>query len=159
MHFLRMTPTWVTPAEIRDRLVLLGRAGEMSVAVTSAGELILRLPQPRADLATRLSHWGLVAKSGKLPKVRAILAVGTTFQHRVWQACQAIPAGSSLTYGALARSIRCRSAQAVGQALGANPLAQLIPCHRVAAARGPGGFAWGARRKAAWLKEEVNGAA
>ena len=157
MHFLRMTPTWVTPAEIRGRLVLLGRAGEMSVAVTSAGKLILRLPQPLAVLAARLTHWGLVVKSGKVPKVRATLAVGTTFQHRVWQACQAIPAGSSLTYGALAQRIGCRSAQAVGQALGANPLAQLIPCHRVAAAHGPGGFAWGARRKAAWLREEADG--
>ncbi|MCX6917972.1 MAG: methylated-DNA--[protein]-cysteine S-methyltransferase [Verrucomicrobia bacterium] len=151
-----MTPTWVTPAEIRDRQVFLGRRGEMSVAVTSAGELVLRLPQPLAVVEARLSCWGLVGKSGKLPKVRVTLAVGTTFQHRVWQACQAIPAGSSLTYGALARRIGCRSAQAVGQALGANPLAQLIPCHRVAAATGTGGFAWGARRKAAWLREEAN---
>jgi len=154
-----MTPTWVTPAEIRGRLVFLGREGEMSVAVTNAGELILRLPQPLAAVAARLSHWGLTRKSGKLPVVRATLAAGTTFQQRVWQACLAIPAGKTLTYGALARRIGCRSAQAVGQALGANPLAQVIPCHRVEAATGAGGFAWGPRRKAAWLKEEANGAA
>lgn len=159
MHFQRMTPTWVSPAEIRDRRVFLGRHGEISVAVTSEGELILRRPGPRSAVQARLARWGLSGRSGKLPKVRLTLAVGTTFQHRVWQACLAIPAGTVDTYGALARQIGCRSAQAIGQALGANPLAQLIPCHRVAAADGPGGFAWGARRKAAWLKEEANGAA
>lgn len=159
MHFQRMTPTWVSPAEIRDRRVFLGRHGEMSVAVTSEGELILRRPGPRSAVQARLARWGLSGRSGKLPKVRLALAVGTTFQHRVWQACLAIPTGTVVTYGSLAQRIRCRSAQAVGQALAANPLAQLIPCHRVAAADGPGGFAWGARRKAAWLKEEANGAA
>jgi O-6-methylguanine DNA methyltransferase len=159
MHFQRMTPSWVSPADIRGRQVFLGREGAMSLAVTSEGELILRLPGPRSAGVSRLADWGLSGRSGKLPKVRVTLAVGTTFQHRVWRACREIPAGSSLTYGALAQRIGCRSAQAVGQALAANPLAQLIPCHRVAAAAGPGGFAWGARRKAAWLKEEANGAA
>jgi len=158
MHFQRMTPTWVSPAEIRDRRVFLGRHGEMSVAVTSEGELILRRPGPRSAVQARLARWGLSGRSGKLPKVLLTLAVGTTFQHRVWQACLAIPAGTVDTYGALAQRIRCRSAQAIGQALAANPLAQLIPCHRVAAADGPGGFAWGAHRKAAWLKEEADGA-
>jgi len=159
MHFQRMTPTWVSPAEVRGRQVFLGRQGEMSIAVTSEGELILRLPRPLVSVRARLARWGLVGKIGKVPKVRSALAIGTTFQQRVWQACRAIPAGTGLTYGALARQIGCRSAQAVGQALGANPLAQLIPCHRVSAATGPGGFAWGARRKAAWLKEEADGAA
>ncbi len=159
MHFLRMTPTWVSPADLRGRPVILGRQGQMSVAVTSEGELILRHPGSRSAMLARLAHWGLSGRSGKLPKVRLALAVGTTFQHRVWQACLAIPTGTVVTYGSLAQRIRCRSAQAVGQALAANPLAQLIPCHRVAAADGPGGFAWGARRKAAWLKEEANGAA
>lgn len=157
MHFVRMTPAWVSPAEIRDREVYIGTQGEMSMAVTSEGELILRVPLPCAQVKARLATWGLAAKAGPLPQVRSALAVGTAFQHKVWRACQAIPAGSSLTYGALAKRVGCRSAQAVGQALGANPLALLIPCHRVAAASGPGGFAWGTRRKAAWLKEECDG--
>ena len=159
MHFQRMTTNWVSPAEICGRLVYLGRQGEMSVAVTSEGELILRLPAPRSQAQARLAAWGLTIQAGELPKVRRTLAVGTTFQHKVWQACREIPAGSGLTYGALAKHIGCRSAQAVGQALGANPLAQVIPCHRVRSATGSGGFAWGARRKAAWLKEEADGAA
>jgi len=159
MHFHRMTPSWVSPAALRGRPVFVGRQAGMSVAVTSEGELILRLPAPRSQAQARLAAWSLTIQAGKLPKVRTTLAVGTTFQHRVWQACLAIPTGTVVTYGSLAQRIRCRSAQAVGQALGANPLAQLIPCHRVTAAQGPGGFAWGLRRKAAWLKEEADGAA
>lgn len=159
MHFHRMTPSWVSPAALRGRPVFVGRQAGMSVAVTSEGELILRLPLPLAAARSRLAAWGLAGRVGKLPAIHSVAAVGTAFQHRVWQACRTIPAGQSLTYGELAQRIRCRSAQAVGQALGANPLAQLIPCHRVTAAQGPGGFAWGLRRKAAWLKEEADGAA
>lgn len=64
---------------------------------------------------------------------------GTPFQLRVWQALLAIPPGATLTYGALARQLGS-AARAVGQACGANPLPILIPCHRVVAARGLGGF-------------------
>ncbi|HQT32291.1 MAG TPA: methylated-DNA--[protein]-cysteine S-methyltransferase [Thiobacillus sp.] len=64
---------------------------------------------------------------------------GTPFQQRVWQALQAIPPGQPTTYGALARQLGT-AARAVGQACGANPLPILVPCHRVVAARGLGGF-------------------
>ena len=154
-----MTPIWVSPAALRGRQVIVGRQAGMSVAVTSEGELILRLPLPLSAAQARLADWGLAGRSGQLPSIRSAVAVGTSFQHRVWQACLTIPAGTSQTYGALAKKIGCRSAQAVGQALGANPLARLIPCHRVTAAQGPGGFAWGSRLKAAWIKEEADGAA
>ncbi len=64
---------------------------------------------------------------------------GTAFQQRVWQALLAIPPGTTASYGAVARA--CGSApRAVGQAVGANPIAILIPCHRVVAAAGPGGY-------------------
>lgn len=159
MHFQRMRPAWVSPAALRGRQVFIGRRAGMSVAVTDTGELILRLPLPLAAVRARLATWNLVGRVGRLPAIQTALAVGTAFQLRVWRACRTIPAGQSLTYGALAQRLRCRSAQAVGQALGANPLAQLIPCHRVVAAQGSGGFAWGLRRKAAWLKEEADGAA
>lgn len=64
---------------------------------------------------------------------------GTPFQLRVWQALRAIPAGRPTTYGALATQLGT-AARAVGQACGANPLPLLIPCHRVVAAKGLGGF-------------------
>ncbi len=65
----------------------------------------------------------------------------TPFQRRVYEALLEVPRGSVTTYGALARRIGCRSAQAVGQALRANPFAPRVPCHRVVAADGSlGGF-------------------
>ncbi len=66
-------------------------------------------------------------------------AAGTPFRRRVWAAACAIPAGETRTYGALARQLHT-GARAVGQALGDNPLPILIPCHRVVAAGGLGGF-------------------
>lgn len=64
---------------------------------------------------------------------------GTPFQLRVWHALMAIPAGQPATYGALAKQLGT-AARAVGQACASNPLPILIPCHRVVAANGPGGF-------------------
>ena len=97
--------------------------------------------------------------AGPLPKVRAIRAHGSRFQLKVWKACQRIQPGQTATYGAIARTVGCRSAQAVGSALGANPLAVLIPCHRVVSAAGDGGFAWGLARKRRWLQAERDGLA
>lgn len=65
----------------------------------------------------------------------------TTFQRRVYLELLTIPAGTTITYGELARRIGCRSAQAVGQALKRNPFAPDVPCHRVVAADGSlGGY-------------------
>jgi len=65
---------------------------------------------------------------------------GTAFQQRVWSALSAIPPGHSRTYGEVARVVRS-AARAVGQACGANPIALIIPCHRVVGSTGwVGGF-------------------
>ena len=66
--------------------------------------------------------------------------IGTAFQRRVWQAIAAIPRGQVLTYGQIAKQLRS-APRAVGQACGANWFPLLIPCHRVTAAGGLGGFA------------------
>jgi methylated-DNA-[protein]-cysteine S-methyltransferase len=66
--------------------------------------------------------------------------VGTEFQHKVWNIISAIPRGDVLTYGEVARIIRS-APRAVGQACGANWFPMVIPCHRVTAAGGLGGFA------------------
>ena len=69
---------------------------------------------------------------------------GTPFQQRVWRALRKIPFGETISYGALARAAGCGSAQAVGQAIHNNPIAILIPCHRVIGADGSlTGFAGG----------------
>ncbi len=64
---------------------------------------------------------------------------GTAFQQRVWRALQRIPAGRTLSYGMLARQLTT-SARAVGNACRANPIPIIIPCHRVVASNGAGGF-------------------
>jgi len=65
---------------------------------------------------------------------------GTAYQRRVWTALAAIPAGETRTYGELARVLDS-SPRAVGGACRANPVPVLVPCHRVVARNGVGGFA------------------
>ena len=64
---------------------------------------------------------------------------GTSFQQRVWRALRSIPTGTTRTYGELARQLRS-GARAVGSACRANPIPIVIPCHRVTAASGLGGY-------------------
>jgi methylated-DNA-[protein]-cysteine S-methyltransferase len=66
--------------------------------------------------------------------------VGTDFQRRVWDMIAAIPCGETRSYGDIARALRS-APRAVGQACGTNYFPLLIPCHRVVAANGLGGFA------------------
>ncbi len=86
---------------------------------------------------------------------------GTPFQHAVWALLREIPYGTSTTYGALAariaaqRGILRMAAQAVGGAVGRNPIAILIPCHRVLGADGSlTGYAGGLDKKIALLTLE-----
>jgi methylated-DNA-[protein]-cysteine S-methyltransferase len=72
-----------------------------------------------------------------------LLIEGTEFQRRLWDALCEIPRGRTLTYGEMARKLGgadFESARAVGQACGDNKLPIVIPCHRVVAAHGVGGF-------------------
>ncbi|HJP20254.1 MAG: methylated-DNA--[protein]-cysteine S-methyltransferase [Alphaproteobacteria bacterium] len=80
---------------------------------------------------------------------------GTTFQQRVWRALQAIPYGSVRTYGELALELGS-APRALGGACGANPIAILIPCHRVVSSQGLGGFSaeGGVATKVALLRLE-----
>ena len=95
--------------------------------------------------------------SGPLP----LLLKGTNFQIRVWTALLRIPPGKVTTYGRLAEGVhRPGSARAVGAAVGRNPIAFLIPCHRVIRGDGGlGGYRWGTDRKGAMLGWEAARAA
>ena len=64
---------------------------------------------------------------------------GTPYQRRVWRALRRIPVGETKSYGELAKWL-CSSARAVGSACRANPIPIVVPCHRVVAASGIGGF-------------------
>lgn len=65
---------------------------------------------------------------------------GTAFQRRVWEGISAIPGAQTQTYGSLALAVGS-APRAVGNACGANPYPIVVPCHRVVAAQGLGGFA------------------
>lgn len=80
---------------------------------------------------------------------------GTDFQRAVWEALRAIPHGSVTSYGALTRTVGRGSPRAVGQAVGANPIPVIIPCHRVVSEGGRlGGFSGGLGRKVRLLSLE-----
>ena len=82
---------------------------------------------------------------------------GTDFQRKVWKALRAIPAGRTTSYGALARKLGLpQAARAVGLANGANPIAIVVPCHRVIGANGNlTGYGGGMHRKEWLLKHEA----
>ena len=86
---------------------------------------------------------------------------GTSFQQRVWQILQEISYGETMTYGEIAhriakeKGVETFSAQAVGQAVGKNPISILIPCHRVLGKNGAlTGYAGGVHRKEQLLQLE-----
>ncbi len=84
---------------------------------------------------------------------------GTEFQRAVWDTLLAIPYGDTWSYGEVAEAVdRPRAAQAVGQAVGANPIAIVVPCHRVVGHDGAlTGYASGLHRKQALLQMEQSG--
>jgi AraC family transcriptional regulator, regulatory protein of adaptative response / methylated-DNA-[protein]-cysteine methyltransferase len=86
----------------------------------------------------------------------SVFVAGTNFQLQVWRALLQIPGGRAASYSAVARSVGAPSARrAVGAAIGRNPVALLIPCHRVVRSDGAlGGYHWGPDRKHALLAWE-----
>ena len=81
---------------------------------------------------------------------------GTAFQRRVWNALQGIPRGETRSYSEIAKQIgRPRAVRAVANACASNPVALVVPCHRVVQKNGNlAGYRWGVERKAALLKSE-----
>jgi AraC family transcriptional regulator of adaptative response/methylated-DNA-[protein]-cysteine methyltransferase len=150
-------------------LVLVARSDAGLRAVLfgdDAGELV-------RDLQSRIPGAVLTADAGgvqaaleavvdcieapHLPIEHPLDLQGTPFQARVWQALRGIPAGSTASYGELARQLGVPgSARAVAAACAANPLAIAVPCHRVVAADGNlSGYRWGVARKRALLQREA----
>lgn len=100
--------------------------------------------------------------AGRQPQTQVPLRLlGSPFQKLVWQLLQKIPYGQLVTYTDIAReiaqkkSLKCMSAQAVGGAVGHNPLCLIVPCHRVVGKTGSlTGYAGGIQRKVALLQLE-----
>ena len=105
------------------------------------------LPQRQmsaGELAAMLSRQRSFAEFGQSTFIQA----GTVFQQQVWQLISRIPFGETRTYGDLAKRLgNPMLSRAVGQACGANPVALLIPCHRVVGHAGLGGFGGGIELK------------
>ena len=82
---------------------------------------------------------------------------GTAFQQQVWQLLRSIPAGQTRSYSAVAQALgQPQAVRAVASACGANPVAVLVPCHRVLRSDGGlGGYRWGLQRKQQLLVHEA----
>jgi len=92
-------------------------------------------------------------RSADISKLRLAM-FGTPFEQRVWKALTAIPAGETTTYGAIARSLDAPGAsRAVGLANGSNPIAIVVPCHRVIGSSGALTGYGGGLDKKRWLLE------
>ncbi|MDH3319383.1 MAG: methylated-DNA--[protein]-cysteine S-methyltransferase [Betaproteobacteria bacterium] len=147
--------------------------GTVLIAGTERGLCSVKLGEGAAKLlADEFSEAELVREPRALPEIRkrileflagdASLAKipldirGTVFQRKVWNELRRIPAGSTRSYGQIARAIGApRAVRAVGSACGANPVALVIPCHRALRADGSlGGYAWGLARKKKLLEIE-----
>lgn len=120
-----------------------------------------RWPEAQWEQDTRLTEpyvrriFGGEKRNGNRPIT--LVLQGTNFQIKVWEALLKIPMGSVVPYEDLAASVcSVRAARAVGGAVGKNPIAFLIPCHRVIRkAGGIGGYHWGSARKKAILAWEA----
>jgi AraC family transcriptional regulator of adaptative response/methylated-DNA-[protein]-cysteine methyltransferase len=159
-----------------DYTIVPSALGRMLIAGTSRGVCSVLFGDSNAKLTAelqrrfrtddirrddrRLGRWaGAVAGyvSGKRSKASVPLDVrGTAFQRRVWSALRRIKAGQTASYRQVARTIgRPTAMRAVAQACAANPIAVIVPCHRVIAHDGSlGGFRWGLRRKRQLLRRE-----
>jgi AraC family transcriptional regulator of adaptative response/methylated-DNA-[protein]-cysteine methyltransferase len=102
--------------------------------------------------------FGLTLKHVKDGRVDLLLR-GTNFQLKVWQALLRIPEGAVVSYSDVAKSIsRPDAVRAVAGAVGSNPVAWIIPCHRVLRSSGElGGYRWGITRKKIMLAREMAG--
>jgi len=149
--------------------------GACLIAATERGVCALHFLEPGEDAAAVLRREWPLARLERNPATTANLAArifapfgekrapvslllkGTNFQLQVWRALLAVPPGRLTTYSGIAECIgHPRAQRAVGNAVAANPLAWLIPCHRVIRDSGRfGRYRWGIARKAAMLGWEA----
>ena len=172
----------INTAKLDDRLVLhytvrSSVLGWVLVAATNKGVAAVLLGDEKsallADLQARypqaqlvkggevLDRWcdtvlEIVAHPSLDHLVPLDLQQGTEFQRKVWKGLRNIPPGQTRSYTDLAKAIGCpQSVRAVASACGANPVAVLVPCHRVLRSDGRfGGYRWGLERKLKLLELE-----
>src|SRR4051794_38931864 len=128
--------------------------------------------EPRMKDLLRLQYGAVILRDARAPKnIRAALTgyfkgdlgrlkairwrvAGTPFQHKVWTALPRIPAGTTMSYGALAAKLNAPKAmRAVGHANGSNPISVVVPCHRLIGANGTLVKYGGGLERKRWLLE------
>ena len=185
LHDLFVTYEAMTPAQYRAQAAGLvirygfhaTPFGECLLSLTDRGICGLTF-QPASERAAALAHlaetWpGATLQANEAETAAVIsqlfappaaarppitvLLKGTNFQIKVWEALLRLPAGACVSYKSIAAAIgQPGASQAVGNALGANAIGYLIPCHRVIQEHGgPGGYRWGKARKQALLGWEA----
>lgn len=149
--------------------------GDLLVAVSSTGIVALDFTSDRAAAAEALRHRfadaqvvdatdalaaeldrvvSAIERPGTDPGLSLDLR-GTPYEIRVWTMLRAIAPGQTTTYGALAAQLGTRDAREVTAAIAGNPIAVLVPCHRVIKKDGSlSGYRWGFRRKRELLRRE-----
>jgi len=147
--------------EFGDCLLARTEAGFCRIDFSDAGPEAavesLRADWPGAELRrVSLADSSQAIFSGRAQNQIDMAPAGTAFQQQVWRALCRIPRGATRSYAQVAAEIgQPQAARAVGQAIAANPLAVLVPCHRVLpVAGGTGGYRWGPTRKSALLAAE-----
>lgn len=156
----------ITPSEM----------GKLLIATTPRGVCAVRFGNSDRELAKELRHEFSAADIARddqalqpmAEKVRKLFAEpmpagsipldiqGTAFQQRVWDALRRIPRGETRSYTQIAKQIgKPKAVRAVANACASNPVAVVVPCHRVVAKTGgPAGYRWGVKRKQALLRAE-----
>jgi len=156
----------IAPCSLGHLLVAATERGICAVSLgDSAAELeaVLRREYPSAEFshdAAGLNHWMRVLLeylNGQQRTLDLPLDIrATSFQRRVWEELRKIPYGSTRTYSDIARALgQPKGSRAVARACATNPVALVIPCHRVVRKDGElGGYRWGEARKRALLAQE-----
>jgi len=160
------------PSPFGSALVMATPRGLAGVAFADAGkeksalaDMRSRWPKAKyvedkeatAPLARRIFE----PKLWRVDRPLQVVLIGTDFEVRVWETLLKVPLGCATTYSDLAAAAGCpKAARAVGAAVGKNPLAFVVPCHRVIGKAGDlTGYHWGLTRKRAMLGWEAGKAA
>ncbi len=178
-HFVRIEA--MSPGEYRSQGQALtirwgcatSHFGPLFLAQTQRGICSLAFGNGESELAAMTQRWPAAIfredhsateeklqnffKPGCVPQSLSLHVLASDFQLQVWRALLSIPSGQLSSYSALSRKLgRPQAARAVGRAVGGNPVALLIPCHRVIRQNGElGGYRWGVTRKRAILVNEL----
>ena len=132
-----------------DRYLLVEMSGTKAKRIFFSSERPAEISELALEIAAHLE------KGAPCPKAELDLSACSEFQKPIYALVRAIPRGQTMTYGQVAeRAGRPGAARAVGRAMACNPFVILVPCHRVVARNGLGGYLWGTEMKEKLLRLE-----